>query len=95
MSDYPYIYFEKVASTSKTDIYELRNERTDSVLGVVQWYGSWRQYCFFPKGETIFNKGCLSSILDFLTEVNKIHYAKRNLKRDISNQKIVGKRFVK
>lgn len=38
-------------------------------LGVLKWYVSWRQYCFFPQPETVFNKGCLEDINHFITQL--------------------------
>ena len=42
-------------------------------LGLVKWYGAWRQYVFYPECDTIFSSGCLTDIVNFLTEVNELH----------------------
>jgi hypothetical protein len=34
-------------------------------LGKIVWYGAWRKYCFFPLGETVFDKACLRDIANF------------------------------
>lgn len=41
------------------------------VLGTVQWFPRWRQYCFDPREGTVFNDGCLRDIAAFLERVNR------------------------
>lgn len=45
---YKYIYFERIAELSggKTDVWECRNNTSNSVLGRVLWCPDWRQYVF-------------------------------------------------
>ena len=48
------------------------------LLGVVKWFGRWRQYCFFPGNDTIFNPGCMDDIATFCrTETATFWEAKR------------------
>jgi hypothetical protein len=54
---------------AKTDRWEVRNKRSNALLGRIQWHGAWRQYCFFPEGETIFNGACLGHIREFIGEL--------------------------
>lgn len=37
----------------------------DVVLGAVRFYGSWRQFCFFPDAQTLYERSCLREIADF------------------------------
>lgn len=37
-----------------------------NILGEIKWYGAWRQYCFYPDGETIWNKQCLNDIVYYI-----------------------------
>lgn len=46
----------------KTKVVIVRAARTSTVLGRIGWWGSWRQYTFFPEGGTVFNQGCLTTI---------------------------------
>lgn len=46
----------------KTQIWIVFNKDSGDMLGDIKWYGAWRQYCFFPAGNTIFHKGCLEAI---------------------------------
>lgn len=43
----------------------------DDVLGFVQWFSRWRQYCFDPSEGTTFNAGCLRDLTAFLERVNR------------------------
>lgn len=53
----------------KTDIYAVINKNSKFVLGYIKWFPSWRQYCFFPEGDTVFSAGCIQDILNFIEEV--------------------------
>jgi hypothetical protein len=66
---YEFISFSQVPSNGKTQIWQCLSNNGGYALGVVKWYGAWRQYCFFPSGETIFNVGCLSDIQDFIRQL--------------------------
>ncbi len=67
---YKYIHFGKIdLPGKKTSIWECFNNKSDYHLGTVKWYGSWRQYCFFPSSNTVFNKGCMEDINDFITQL--------------------------
>jgi len=54
---------------SKTDVYNVLNKKTGYPLGMIRWYGSWRQYCFYPYGETIFNDSRLEDIQKAIREL--------------------------
>jgi hypothetical protein len=41
-------------------------------IGVIKWYSNWRQYCFFPNGETIWNKDCLDDINEVIIDLMNI-----------------------
>ena len=34
-------------------------------LGIVKWFGPWRQYSFFPDPETAWERECLRTVADF------------------------------
>ena len=34
-------------------------------LGVVKWFGPWRQYSFFPDPDTAWERDCLRTVADF------------------------------
>lgn len=48
--------------TGKTQIYSVTNNRSGEELGIIKWYGPWRQYVFWPNPLTLYSKGCLDFI---------------------------------
>ncbi len=63
---YKYIHFDLIKMKPKTQVWGCFNNSSDGKLGEIKWYGPWRQYCFFPFGETVFNMGCLTDINHFI-----------------------------
>lgn len=57
----------------KTREYFVMSKSQGVRLGVIKWYGSWRQYCFFPVpgAETVWSAGCLTDIQDFLAKLKE------------------------
>ena len=68
-TQYKYINFEKVAETPKTSSWICRNNRSNDDLGMIKWYGPWRQYCYFSAGGAIYNPDCLDDIKDFIKQL--------------------------
>lgn len=68
-----YITFSRKESTGKTQRWVVLNNRSGEPLGRITWYGSWRQYCFFPEPECVFNPSCLQQITDFTARLTKEH----------------------
>jgi hypothetical protein len=73
-----YKYFRFIPKTridgthfNKTGIYECVADRNNARLGEVKWYAPWRQYCFFPNDFTVFSKGCMEDINNFIDLVTK------------------------
>ena len=60
-SKYLIINKEEIANR-KTPIYHIINKSSNIELAQIKWYGSWRQFCVFFTGETIFNIDCLKFI---------------------------------
>ena len=61
-----YLEFRLVDTKPKTFVYSVNSKSTGFRLGIIMWYGTWRQYCFFPEESTIFSKGCLEEINNFI-----------------------------
>lgn len=59
-------------ATGKTRRFTISSAR-GAVLGEIKWYGAWRQYAFWPAPRTIFNKGCLSDITNWLRTLTLEH----------------------
>ena len=69
-TDYKYIrmVLAKRQADRKTDTWIIKGSNV-LVLGIIRWYGPWRQYCFYPAHDTVFNKECLNDIYDFITQI--------------------------
>ena len=79
---YEHIHFVKIADKPKTSVWSCRNNRSGIVigtrqtgateLGIVRWYGPWRQYCYFAtNGLAVYSESCLKDICSFLAELAK------------------------
>ena len=64
-----YLSFIEAPATGKTSVVNVVSRSSGAVLGKIKWYGPWRQYCFFPIHDCLFNKGCLSDINDMIDEL--------------------------
>lgn len=53
----------------KTEVYNVRSKNQGSTLGQIKWYAPWRQYCFYPSPNCVFNVGCLEDIRVFILDV--------------------------
>lgn len=65
----PYVDFELVEHKPKTDVYEVFSKSSLDVLGRIFWYGPWRQYVFESVSETIWSRGCLKEIMEFVEKL--------------------------
>lgn len=61
-----FIEFKLIDEKPKTSVFDVINIKSGDRLGIIKWYGPWRQYCFFPHEETIFNMDCMRYIIDYI-----------------------------
>ncbi len=55
---------------AKTPLYYVCNyRRSNTVIGEISWYGTWRQFCLVPNGSTVWSDGCLEDIRDALKRI--------------------------
>jgi len=66
-----YIKFEIIYENPKTNVYSVKNRKSESLLGFIKWYGAWRQYCFFPVNSTVYSSGCMKDINDFIEKITE------------------------
>ncbi len=60
----PYLVFEETGPEGrKTAVVQIPSASSGDQLGEIRWFGRWRQYCFYPATETIFNAGCMETIV--------------------------------
>lgn len=64
-----YLVFKHIGSKPKTEVYSVIETKEDSSLGIIKWYASWRQYCYFPNASTVFSRGCMLEIYNFLEKL--------------------------
>jgi hypothetical protein len=64
-----YLEFLKIATLRRTDVYSVLAKASGMKLGEIKWFGRWRQYAFFPCGESVWNLHCLADIQRFLEEI--------------------------
>lgn len=64
-----YLEFDKIGCTGKTDVWNVLSRSQGSVLGKIKWFSQWRQYCFWPSPNTIFNPECMADISKLIKEL--------------------------
>ena len=60
-----YMDFRLIEKKPKTNVYSVDSKSGGYQLGIVKWYGPWRQYCFV-KDDLIFSAGCLRDLATFI-----------------------------
>ncbi len=71
MGDYKYIAIQEtipVNKSRKTKVWDVINRVHGVYIGIIKWYGAWRQYCFFTQGGIILSAGCMPDIEGFVKE---------------------------
>lgn len=67
-----YLWFQEYPSDSgKTLVVKILSKSSGDRLGSIRWYGPWRQYCFYPSPDTIFNKGCMNDVVKYIDKLMK------------------------
>ena len=66
--DDSYVSFvdEGPTPSGKTRRWTVRNQRSNGLLGWIKWYGAWRRYCFYPRGDIVLSAGCMTDITAFI-----------------------------
>jgi hypothetical protein len=55
---------------AKTRVIAVHNRRHGDLLGVIHWWGAWRQYVFEPAGPSVYSADCLADIKEALQQAN-------------------------
>jgi hypothetical protein len=67
-----FIVTKQVIEKRKTPIYHIIS--LDGIeIGKIKWYQSWRKYCLFPDGDTIWDNKCLKDVITIMDELNLKH----------------------
>lgn len=64
-----YLIFEDKEASTKTKFINVININANNVIGAIKWYGPWRQYCFFPEFNTVWNTTCLNDINEVIQKL--------------------------
>lgn len=64
-----YLAFILLEQKSKTKVIEVISKLHGFRLGVIKWFGRWRQYAFFPENGTVFNVECLNLIQSYIKDL--------------------------
>lgn len=67
MSKYLKLYQQP--SPGKTEIWLVVSKRQGVTLGVIKWFGRWRQYCFEPCANTVWSDDCLEAVQEKTREL--------------------------
>lgn len=62
---YKFIHFELA------EVWHCLNNKNNGILGLVYFYNPWKQWCFFPWGNTVFNDTCLADIQHFIGQLKE------------------------
>lgn len=64
-----YLEFRVLETKPKTIVCGVFSKTQGIKLGIIKWYGPWRQYAFFPEKDTLWNFQCLKDIVAFVGEM--------------------------
>ena len=84
-----YMEFDKIGDTGKTEVWNIISKSSYFNLGMIKWYGPWRQYCFFPARYSVWSVDCLENIREYLGELNSLRKAQEK-QPDFSLDRGVG-----
>lgn len=65
---FKFIHFEE-ATTLYGSGWEVKNNRTNHLLGEITFYAEWDDYVFQASPKTIFNDECLNDIIQFINQL--------------------------
>lgn len=60
-----YIEFDEVMPPPK-GIWVIRNKRSDTIIGKIEWYSPWRRYVADFEEGSIWSEDCLQDIRQFI-----------------------------
>lgn len=67
MKKYKFITIKGAGEFNNKPLYQIVNNKSNSVLGSLYYYKRWKQYVFTQYDDSvIFNKDCLLNIVDFI-----------------------------
>lgn len=64
-----YVEFVVAEKKPKTNVYSVLSKNNGDILGRIYWYSPWRQYIFHPAPQSIWSRGCLKQVMDFIQKL--------------------------
>lgn len=58
-----------VTQPAKTKLVAVVNIHHEEVIAEIKWFSKWRQYCFYPYPNTIWNITCLNDVNTVIEEL--------------------------
>lgn len=53
----------------KTKWIAIINVHHEEIIGEIRWFSRWRQYCFYPYHDTVWNTTCMEDIQTVIKEL--------------------------
>lgn len=66
-----YLSFVEAPTKGKTKVIAIVNRHHEEIIGEIRWFGRWRQYCFFPRGETVWNTTCMDDVNSVIKQLRE------------------------
>lgn len=77
-----YLRFQRIPKPGrKTMVWAIVSQSSGVKLGEIRWHAPWRQYCFYPSADTIFNMECMDDICD---RIDTLMRWRTNVRRNLS-----------
>ena len=64
-----YLAFVETPTRGKTKVIAIVNRHHEQIIGEIRWFGRWRQYCFFPYNDTVWNTTCMDDVNSVIGEL--------------------------
>lgn len=61
-------FVEEPNPGKKTRRWRVESKSSGERLGRIGWWGAWRQFVFAPHLDTVFNRGCLTDLNEFIDD---------------------------
>jgi len=73
------IFASETLPGRKTKLIHVNSKSSGNELATIEWYGSWRQYCFMPSNEfcTVWNNTCLTDVISVIDILMKERIIKK------------------
>lgn len=66
-----FLTINELSPLAKTKVIGVQNKESGVGLGLIKFWGAWRQYTFQPYEDTVLNSDCMMEIAARLDEMNK------------------------